>query len=85
MNWDQVQGKWKQYAGKVKEKWGNLTNDDLDVIGGRYEQLIGKVQERYGIAREEAQRQVDQFASSLFADDATKVAEEHKSRGAGRL
>src|SRR6202021_2095653 len=49
MNWDQVEGKWKQYSGKAKEKWGKLTDDDLEVIRGRRDQLIGKIQERYGI------------------------------------
>lgn len=61
MNWDQVEGKWKQMKGGVKEKWGKLTDDDLDVIGGKKDQLVGKVQERYGITRDEAQKQVDNY------------------------
>ena len=61
MNWDRVEGNWKQFAGKVKEKWGKLTDDDLDVIAGNKDQLVGKVQERYGISREEAQKQVDSY------------------------
>jgi uncharacterized protein YjbJ (UPF0337 family) len=61
MNWDQVEGKWKQMKGGVKEQWGKLTDDDLDVIAGKKDQLVGKVQERYGITREEAQRQVDSY------------------------
>lgn len=61
MNRDQVEGQWKQYKGKVKEKWGKLTDDDLDVIEGKRDQLVGKVQERYGIAREEAEKQVSEF------------------------
>jgi uncharacterized protein YjbJ (UPF0337 family) len=69
MNWDQIEGKWKQYAGKAREKWGKLTDDDLQVIGGKKDQLVGKVQERYGIAREEAQKQVDEFARSFRSDD----------------
>ena len=63
MNRDQMQGNWKQIRGKVQEKWGKLTNDDLDVISGREDQLLGKIQERYGIAREEAERQVKDFWS----------------------
>lgn len=59
MNWDEVEGKWKQVRGLVKEKWGKLTDDDLDVMTGKKEQLIGKVQERYGITKEEAQRQIE--------------------------
>jgi uncharacterized protein YjbJ (UPF0337 family) len=61
MNADQVKGKWKQLKGSVKTKWGKLTDDDLDVINGQREQLIGKIQERYGIAKDEAQRQVDEW------------------------
>jgi len=80
MNWDQFEGKWKQYKGKVREKWGKLTNDDLDVITGRRDQLVGKVQERYGIAKEEAQRQVDEYVTS-FSEETTS---EEQSRGVGR-
>ena len=50
MNWDRVEGNWKQFAGKVKEKWGKLTDDDLQVIDGQQDQLVGRIQERYGIA-----------------------------------
>lgn len=58
MNEDTIKGNWKQFKGKVKEQWGKLTNDDLDVIDGKRDQLVGKVQERFGIARDEADRQV---------------------------
>ena len=68
MNWEQVQGKWKQYSGKVKEKWGRLTDDDLQQIAGRREQLVGRIQERYGIAKEVAEKQIDEFARALEAD-----------------
>ena len=61
MNEDQIRGNWFQFKGKVKEKWGKLTDDDLDVIEGRSEQLIGKLEERYGIAREEAEKQFKEF------------------------
>ena len=61
MNRDRVQGQWKQIKGKVKERWGKLTDDDLDVIAGRREQLLGRIQERHGIARQEAERQVNDF------------------------
>jgi uncharacterized protein YjbJ (UPF0337 family) len=57
MNWDQVSGNWKQLKGHVKEKWGKLTDDDLEVIAGKRDQLIGKVQERYGITKEEAEKE----------------------------
>ncbi len=61
MNEDTLRGNWLQFKGKVQERWGKLTDDDLDVIDGRMQQLIGKVQERYGIAREEAEKQCRQF------------------------
>jgi uncharacterized protein YjbJ (UPF0337 family) len=71
MNWDQIEGKWKQSAGVVKQKWGKLTDDDLTVIAGKKDQLVGKIQERYGIAKEAAQKQVDEFARAYNAPDAS--------------
>jgi uncharacterized protein YjbJ (UPF0337 family) len=65
MNWDQVEGKWKQYKGQAKEKWGKLSDDDLDVIDGKRQQIVGKIQERYGISREAAEEQADEFAQSM--------------------
>jgi uncharacterized protein YjbJ (UPF0337 family) len=59
MNWDRIEGNWKQFRGKVQQQWGTLTDDDLDVVEGRRVELIGKIQERYGIAKDEAERQVD--------------------------
>lgn len=61
MNWDQVEGKWKQLRGSAKEQWGKLTDDDLEQIAGMRDQLVGKLQERYGIAREEAQKKADEW------------------------
>jgi uncharacterized protein YjbJ (UPF0337 family) len=68
MNSDQLEGKWKQVKGEVREKWGQLTDDDIHVIAGRRDQLIGRIQERYGIAKEEATREVDAFMKSLDAE-----------------
>ena len=65
MNWDQIEGNWKQVKGAVRERWGDLTDDDLDQIAGRRDQFIGRVQVRYGTTREDAERQVDAFANSL--------------------
>ena len=64
MNEDQIKGNWKQFKGKVKEKWGKLTDDDLEIIEGRADQLVGKLQERYGIARQEAEKQYREFIDS---------------------
>jgi uncharacterized protein YjbJ (UPF0337 family) len=61
MNEDRIEGNWKQFKGKVKEQWGKLTDDDLDVIAGRRDQLAGKIQERHGVARDEAERQIKDF------------------------
>lgn len=67
MNWDQVEGKWKQLKGSARERWGKLTDDDLDVIAGRKDQFLGRIQERYGVTREEAEKQVDEWSRSAHA------------------
>lgn len=67
MNWDQVQGKWKQYKGQARAKWGKLTDSDLDVIEGNRQQLVGKIQEYYGVTRENAEKQVDEFVHAVQA------------------
>jgi uncharacterized protein YjbJ (UPF0337 family) len=61
MNWDRVEGQWKQSTGKIKEKWGKLTDDDITTINGKRDQLAGKIQERYGIAKDAAEKQIDEF------------------------
>ena len=65
MNQDTIQGQWKQLTGSIRERWGKLTNDDLDVAEGNAEYLAGKLQERYGIARDEAEAQVREFEKRL--------------------
>jgi uncharacterized protein YjbJ (UPF0337 family) len=67
MNWDRIEGNWKQVTGKAKVQWGKLTADDLDVIAGRRDVLSGKIQARYGIAKDEAEKQLSAWASK--ADD----------------
>jgi uncharacterized protein YjbJ (UPF0337 family) len=87
MNWDQIEGKWKQAAGKVREKWGKLTDDDLTVINGRRDQLVGKIQERYGLAKEAAEKQVDEFvrAYNAAADTPSEDAiTRERAHGAGK-
>lgn len=61
MNWQQVEGNWDQFRGKVQQQWGELTNDDLDVVKGNQTELVGRIKERYGIGKEEAERQVDDW------------------------
>ena len=71
MNWDQVQGEWKQLKANVKSKWAKLTDDDLKNLSAKREALVGKIQERYGSVKEDAEREVDEWISNL------------KSRGGG--
>lgn len=61
MNWDQIEGNWKQFRGAVKQRWGKLTDDDLTAIGGMRDQMLGKIQERYGIVRDKAERELNEF------------------------
>jgi uncharacterized protein YjbJ (UPF0337 family) len=65
MNWDRIEGNWKQFKGKVKEQWGKITDDDLDKIRGQREQLAGKIQECYGIGKDEAERQLKDWERDL--------------------
>jgi uncharacterized protein YjbJ (UPF0337 family) len=65
MDWDRIEGNWKQIKGKVQEKWGKLTDDDLDVIDGRRDQLEGKIQERYGIAKDQVRKDVDVWLNGV--------------------
>ena len=68
MNWDQVEGKWKQAKGSVLSQWGKLTDDDLDRIDGNRLEVEGKLQEKYGLAKEEAKREVDRWLDSTSFD-----------------
>jgi len=65
MNWDRIEGNWKQFSGKVKEKWGQLTDDDLAQVNGNREQLEGILQKRYGYAKDQAKQELDRWSSSL--------------------
>jgi len=65
MNWDQIQGNWKQVTGKVKAQWGKLTDDDLTTLSGKRDELCGVLQERYGYAKEQAEKELDAFSRSL--------------------
>ena len=65
MNWDQIQGKWKQYKGQAKEAWGDLTDDEFDRMGGKRDQMVGLVQEKYGKAKSDAEHEVDAWFAKL--------------------
>jgi len=70
MNWDQIEGQWKQFSGSAREKWGKLTDDDIQTLTGKKDQLVGKIQERYGIATAEAEKQADAWS---HAQQTTKL------------
>ncbi|TNJ43978.1 CsbD family protein [Phaeobacter sp. B1627] len=62
MNWDIIEGKWKQLKGSALNQWGKLTEDEVDQVAGNRQKLVGLLQERYGMAKDEAERQIDDFA-----------------------
>lgn len=78
MNWDQVEGKWKQMKGQVKTRWGKLTDDDLDVIAGQRDQLVGRIQERYGIAKDQAEREVEDWDNTLANENKSEREEQRR-------
>jgi uncharacterized protein YjbJ (UPF0337 family) len=65
MNWDQITGDWKQFKGKVKEKWGKLTDDELTTVAGKREQLAGLLQEKYGYAKDQAEKELNEFSQKM--------------------
>jgi len=66
MNWDRVEGNWNAFKGKVQQKWGKLTDDDLNVVEGKRTELSGRLQQRYGVAKDEAERQIDTWLKSVY-------------------
>ncbi len=65
MNWDRIEGNWKQFKGDIKQRWGKLTDDELDVIAGNRDKLAGKIQESYGLTKDAAEKQVKEWESRL--------------------
>jgi uncharacterized protein YjbJ (UPF0337 family) len=65
MNWDQIEGNWKQYKGKIMSKWGKLTNDDIESINGKRTELLGLIQSRYGRAKAQADIEIDQWIKQI--------------------
>ena len=78
MNWDQIEGKWKQVKGSAKQKWAKLTDDDLEFIAGKRENFAGRLQERYGIAKDEAEKQLKEWEKTV------SVSEPQASRSQGK-
>jgi len=65
MNWDQIEGRWKEFKGTVRSKWGKLTDDDLDTIGGKREAFVGRLQQRYGMQKDQAERELDGWLKGI--------------------
>jgi uncharacterized protein YjbJ (UPF0337 family) len=65
MNWDRIEGNWKEFKGKARQQWGDLTNDDLEVIKGKRTELAGRLQQRYGYQKEEAEKQINTWLDTL--------------------
>jgi uncharacterized protein YjbJ (UPF0337 family) len=65
MNWDRIEGNWKNFKGKVRSKWGKLTDDDLEMAKGKRDMLVGRLQERYGMKKDQAEREVDEWSRTV--------------------
>jgi uncharacterized protein YjbJ (UPF0337 family) len=65
MNWDQIEGMWKQFRGSARERWGKITDNDWQAIAGKKDQLVGRIQERYGVAKAEAEKQADEWMRAI--------------------
>jgi uncharacterized protein YjbJ (UPF0337 family) len=65
MNWQQIEGKWDYAKGKLREKWGKLTDDDIDVIAGKRDQLIGRLKERYGMQKDAAEKEINNWLDTI--------------------
>ncbi len=81
MNWDQMEGKWKQMRGVLRKQWGKLTDDDLEFMAGSKDQFVGRLQERYGIKKEVAQKQADEWIQA----QAEPKPHTHRTSGGGAL
>ena len=84
MNQDTMKGEFKQLRGKLRAKWGKLTDNDVELIAGKKDILIGKIQERYGHSKDEAEKQVDAFYDELDREEKEERRMEHDSRHAAR-
>ncbi|MGA3079024.1 MAG: CsbD family protein [Bryobacteraceae bacterium] len=73
MDWNEVEGKWNQMKGSVREKFGKLTDDDMQVIAGKKDQFLGKLQQRYGVSRQQAMKDLDAWLQGLHATEAPRT------------
>jgi len=65
MNWDRIEGNWMQFKGQVRQQWGKLTDDDMELVKGKRIELAGRIQERYGVAREQAEREIESWLKTV--------------------
>ena len=65
MNWDRIEGEWQNFKGKVRDKWGKLTDDDVEQVGGKKDRLVGRLKERYGYAKDKAEQEIDHWMRKL--------------------
>jgi uncharacterized protein YjbJ (UPF0337 family) len=65
MNWDRIEGNWKEFKGKIQQQWGKLTDDDLDLVEGKRTELVGRLQQKYGFARDQAEREINNWLKSV--------------------
>ena len=65
MNWDRVEGNWMQFKGRARQQWGKLTDDDMELVKGKRTELAGRIQERYGVARDQAEREIDSWLKTV--------------------
>lgn len=84
MNWEQIKGNWTEMKGKVREKWGDLTDDDMDRIGGQKDQMVDALQQKYGRTKEDAEREADDWAKSLEESTGMGDANEANTNDSGR-
>ncbi len=80
MNWDEIEGRWSQTKGSVKEKWGKLTDDDLSTINGKRDKLIGKIQERYGVSKDLAEKQINEWRLPPSREDRASQREPERKK-----
>ncbi len=73
MNWDQIEGQWKDLKGSVREKWAKITDDDVELIAGKKDRFVGKLQERYGLAKDRAEVEIDEYINSMKTDKKPSV------------
>jgi uncharacterized protein YjbJ (UPF0337 family) len=79
MNWDQIEGQWRQLTGRVKSTWGKAIDDDMQNVGGKRKILLGKVQARYGVLKDDAEKRIDGWIAKVLSSEETNGSSEKKA------